>query len=413
MKKDQEISQILRQLHVPASSKLDERIHEEITEAGGPALTGPPSPELTFGQMIALLLKQKSTRYTLATTLGLVLLVVLVLNHSTTMAFAMDQAVEALKRYKALHLTGYYTPASGKTIPIDAWERSDATGNRVEIALITVGDVTEWITGNKTYDYDRAEKKATIEPGINFDAWVGPKLLADMARLKDYQAVEGDDPATGQKRVVVTCSLDGFAGPESFLMEFDARTRLLVSAKSWLNLTREGTPQCSIEKILYFEDLPDGDFSFQPPADTQFTNAPLEVPGANLLPLSDPTRGISTGGMTQEQACQKILDQLWSAAIKGDFNRIRQLCPVTAMWSDAMLRGSGDPDETAVQLLKIGSIEQTGSSKLGPLALVPVRIRYQDGSVRENWMVVQFRETDQETSCVVVGPRGYELNAKE
>ena len=64
--------------------------------------------------------------------------------------------------------------------------------------------------------------------------------------------------------------------------------------------------------------------------------------------------------------------------------------------------------------MKVGGIEQTGSSKLGPLALVPCLIRYQDGSVRENWMVVQFRETDQGASCVIAGVlRGYNgLNVK-
>jgi hypothetical protein len=117
--------------------------------------------------------------------------------------------------------------------------------------------------------------------------------------------------------------------------------------------------------------------------------------------------------MTQEQACQSILEQLWTAVIKRDHGRIRQLCPITATWSDEMLRGSGDPNETAAKVLKIGGIEQTGSSKLGALALVPCWIRCQDGSVRENWMVVQFRETDQGASCVVAAVRGYGLNVKE
>ena len=173
MKNDQDISEVLRRLRVPASSKLDERVHEEIANAGAPAPTVPSAADLTLGQIIALLLKNKSTRYTLATTAALALLVVLVLNHSTSSAFAMDQAVEALKKYKAVHIAGYYTPKSGQTTPIDAWERSDATGNRIETGLATIGDVTLWITDNKTYTYDRAEKKGFVEPGIDFDAWVG------------------------------------------------------------------------------------------------------------------------------------------------------------------------------------------------------------------------------------------------
>src|SRR6516225_6540434 len=136
MKNDQEISKVLRQLHVPASSKLDERIHAEIDNA-----VTPSGPELTFGQILTLLLKNKSIRYTLATTAALALLVVLILNHSTSSAFAMDQAIEAIKKYRGIHMTGLYTTPKGQT-PLDAWARSDTTGNRLEVGLLTVSDVT-------------------------------------------------------------------------------------------------------------------------------------------------------------------------------------------------------------------------------------------------------------------------------
>lgn len=70
-------------------------------------------------------------------------------------------------------------------------------------------------------------------------------------------------------------------------------------------------------------------------------------------------------------------------------------------------------ENAIVQVLKIGGIEKTGSSKLGPLALVPSWIRHRDGSVEEVWMIVQFRKTAHGTSCVVYGQHGYALNAKE
>jgi hypothetical protein len=63
--------------------------------------------------------------------------------------------------------------------------------------------------------------------------------------------------------------------------------------------------------------------------------------------------------------------------------------------------------------LKIGGIERTGRSKLGPLALVPIWYRSQDGMVGKVWMIVQFRETEPGASCVVYGPHGYALNVKE
>ncbi len=78
----------------------------------------------------------------------------------------------------------------------------------------------------------------------------GPKLLAQLARMKDYKACEGEDPATGQKRVIVTCSLEIPTGPHSFQMEFEVRTKLPVSMKIWRNLKRDEAPDDCFEKLV-------------------------------------------------------------------------------------------------------------------------------------------------------------------
>jgi outer membrane lipoprotein-sorting protein len=414
MKQTQDISQVIRQLHISASSELDERVRGEIAKAAASAPAAPSEPEPTFGQILALFMKKKATRYTFATTLGLALLVVLVLNHSITSAWAMDQAIEALKKYRGIHIAGYVkNRVSGETTSLDIWARSDITGNLVEIGLARAGNVTTWTKDNKTYTYDQAQKTVYVEPGINFfTPWFGPKLLARLAGLKDYQAVEGDDPATGQKRVVVTASTETYTGPQSFLMEFDARTKLPISIKQWRNLKREGAPLCSFEKIIYFENLPDSTFDFQPPAGTPFTDMPIWVPEANLSLLSNPKCGISAEGMTREQACRKILEQMWTAWIQNDLTRVHELFPLTATVPDELLHDLSR-DDRVVEILKIGGIERTGSSKLGPLALVPTWVRHQSGADQEVWMIIQFRKTDQGTSCVIHGVHGYALNVKE
>jgi hypothetical protein len=413
MKETQDISQVIRQLHATASSKLDERVYGEIAKAAAAPRSALSGTGGALAEIFTLFLKKKSARYTLATTLGLVLLVVLALNRSTSSAWAMERAIEALKKYKALHITGYVTTGGGTT-PLDAWARADATGNLVETGLAKWGDMTVWTTDNKTYTYDHAHNLVFVEPGITLglNPWFGPKLLTQLARMKDYKAFEGEDAATGQKRAVVTCSIEIPTGPHSFLMEFDVRTRLLVSVKGWLNLKQEGAPNWYFEKIVYFEDLPDSAFNFQPPAETPFTDMPLTIPEASLSSLSDPKCGISAEGMSREQACEKILRQLWEARAKNDLARIRQLWPATSTWSDEMLRNSDDQTEGA-KLLKIGDIERTGRSKLGPLALVPMWIRNKDGGEQEVWVIVQFRETGQGTSCVVQGTHGYALNVKK
>jgi len=416
MKKTHDISQIFRRLRVPASSKLDERVHREIENAVTSPAAAPAGPELTLGQIFALFLKRPSARYTLATTVVLAGLVALALIHSTPSAWAMEQAVEALKKYRGLQMSGVVT-AGGKTSPVEAWLRAEVTGNFVEADLINGGDLaTVWTKDNKTFTYVNDDKMVYVEPGITLglDAWPGPELLTQLSKLKDYKAIEGDDPATGRKRVVVTCSSDTPNGPQSYLLEFDVRTKLLVSMKIWENSRREGAPKFDFDKMLYFEDLPDSTFDFQPPEGVAVTNMPLTIPdaGASLPAVSDPKYGISAEGMTREEACQKILQQAWEADIKYDFARIRQLCPLAADTSDDSLR-EALKQAGIVRLLKIGGIERTGRSKLGPLALVPSWILSDDNTVSEIWMIVQFRETDAGTSCVLYCERGYALNVKE
>lgn len=412
MKQTENLSHILRQMRVPASSKLDERVHCEIDDA----VTPTPDAPLGIGQILAAILKRQSIGYTVATTLVLAFLVALVLIHSTPSAWAMDQAVAAIKKYRGLQMSGDFTK-DGKTVPIELWFRAEATGNFVEASLAKVGNQAEvWTKDNKTYTYDHDDKMVYVEPGITLDlgTWPGPQFLTEISKVKDYQAQEGDDPATGRKRVVVTCSSEGSAGPQSLLLQFDFQTKLLVSMKIWGNSTREGTPKFDLEKILYFEDLPDSTFDFQPPSDIPVTNAPLGIPdaGANIPAMSDPNYGISAAGMTQEQACREILQQAWAADIKNDFPRIRQLFPVAADSTDESLRAAIER-AGVVQVVKIGGIERTGHSKLGPLALVPSWVRARDGTVSEVWMIVQFRESDQGTSCVLYGAHGYALNVKE
>ena len=201
MKNTQDISQAIQRLRAPATAKLDERIHREIDNAVTPVSTAASAPEPTLGQIFAMFLKKQSTRYTLATTLGLAVLAMLVFNHSTSSAWAMEDAIETLKKYKGLELSGNYS-TDGKTRPIDLWLRADASGDFVEAVLAKVGDeATLWTRDKKTYTYVQNDKTVYVEPGITeaLNPWPGPKLLALLPTETDYKAIEGDDPATGRK----------------------------------------------------------------------------------------------------------------------------------------------------------------------------------------------------------------------
>ena len=408
MKQTDNLPQMIRRLRVPASVALDEKVHAAIAEAAGrPTPAAVCLPDLTLWQVLSIVMKKRSTQYTLGTALGLALLVAVVLNHSTTSAWAMEQAIEVLQKYKAVHLRGYTAAAGGGTGPVEVWARADTRGTASEACLARMGAITVWVEGNQTYAYEPGQNKVWVEPGITagLNPWFGPQFLTTFARVRDYQAHEGTDAATGQKRVVATGSLPTVLGPQSFLIEFNAETKLPVTLKGWRNLNRHGPPEFVFDQIIYFENLPDSAFRFAPPPGAQFVDKPLTVPEENLAALSDPQSGLRVDGLTREEASRKLLEQLWAACIQDDLSRIRELCPLTAAWSDELVRASAQQDEV-VKLLRVGGIERTGQSRLGPLALVPSRLQCKDGQVREIRMVVQFRSTEHGVSCVVHGPHG-------
>jgi hypothetical protein len=408
MQPNNDITDLVRRLRVQPSVELDERVHAEIRQAERAKVTTHAS-EPGLLALITMIMKRKMFRYSIGTALGIALITGLILHQSTTSAWGIEQAIEALAKYKAVRMTGT-TSAGGAPGPSEIWARADATGTRSAECLARSGSFTAWVKDNKTYVYDHAHNTVLIEPAITMglNPWLGPKFLTTLAKLPDYKAVEGADPATGQKRILVTAGLESAAGPQSFLIEFDARTKLPVSMTHWLNLDRRGAPDFSMDKIVYFEDLPDSVFQFEPPPGVQFVEKPLTIPDANVAMLRDPNAGIPADGLSREDACRKLLGEFWAAVLKEDLNRIRQLCPVAAKWPDRLLREVMAEDDVT-ELLQIGGIEKEGQSRLGPLALVSSRVRCQDGKVRQVKIIVQFRQTDQGASCVVHGNYGYSV----
>lgn len=409
MKETGDISKVIQQLRAPASADLDTRVRKAIGEAAHSEPQIPPVAEPTLLQILKMFMKMKSTQYGIGTVLGVALLAGLILHQSTTTAWAIEGAIKALQKYKAVRMTGY-TTAGGSPAPAEIWARVNATGTRSDECLAKSDNWTVWVEDNKTYVYDPARHTVIVDPAvtIGMDPWLGPRLLETLAKMPDYKAIEGDNPATGQKQIIVTASIESAVGPQSFTIEFDANTKLPVSMKHWVNLNRQGAPDFAFDKIVYFEDLPDSTFRFQPPPGVKFEKKPLTIPEANFSILSDPTSGISADGLTREEACRKILGQFWKAVINDDLASIRKLCPLTKTWPDKLLLDVMAEDKV-VELLKIGDIEEEGQSKLGRLALVPSRVRCEDGKVREIKIIVQFRETGRGTSCVIHGNYGHSV----
>jgi len=235
-------------------------------------------------------------------------------------------------------------------------------------------------------------------------------LLAKLSTLDNAKVVRGQDPATGRARVTLLCSMIDVHGPQSWIIEFDAASKLPVAMKQWSNLERAGPPSFEAFSIVFYDDLPADVFEVRVPGDARYVEKPLQIADETVHLLGNPDDGIPADGMTRQQAAAAVVRALYQAVIAQDADRLRSISPLVRNFGDQFLEAiifRPGRDDRIVELLEVGQISRTGQTRLGPIVAIPVVVRLQNGKRIREQMIVQFREPEGAAASVVVhGPYG-------
>ncbi|MCX5644676.1 MAG: hypothetical protein NTZ17_08310 [Phycisphaerae bacterium] len=329
----------------------------------------------------------------------------------TKPAWALTDAVEALRGFGAVHLIGAIPGKDGVETGVEMWMRANKsrTSSKDMVVRYTNGIVL-WVQGESTYTYMPESNTIRHVNAITAGAvhWLGPAMLEKLGKAKNSQVFYGTDPATGRRQATLLCVYFNMLRPQSYSITFDVETKLPIAMTVWYNQQdRRGNPSLRIWQITYYDDLPDSVFVVESPKDAHQVEKELTIPESKLAPLTDPRSGISAEGLDLEQASHRVLTQLYQAIQDGNLGEIRRLCPTVADWTDEMINTFLlAPEQRPAQPVEIRPICKQGQSKLGPLVVVPCLIKTQSGTVREDKMIVQFRTIDGKSSCVVPGPYG-------
>ena len=205
-----------------------------------------------------------------------------VFNQTSNVAWAIEQSIEALNKYKAVIVEGsesertWVEDGSLELRPFKSWAVANKDQTMVEkyrheaqgIPIITTN-------GKKTWRYDPQTNTVRIENRayIASECWFGSRFLEQLKAFREsvtfthWQETYGKDPRTGKQRVSLKIAwLKGqFNGPRSMVIEFDVESKLLVSLRQWENAKWEGPATLVAEKITYHENLPDELFEFEVP----------------------------------------------------------------------------------------------------------------------------------------------------
>ncbi len=353
-----------------------------------------------------IIMKNRITKIATVAAVLIIALYMLVGNSGPT-AWALEQSIEAVKDFRAIHLVGSFP---GGTAEI--WIRANEAGTQSTDVIVkgSHGAIT-WSQDGSTYHYEPSQNTVYFEHAltIGMSQWLGPELLEMLSQAENTELIHGRDAATGRDRVMLMCSMIDVHGAQSWVIEFDVASKLPVAMKQWQNLDRSGPPSFDAFKIIYSEDLPDSIFEVNIPGNPTYSEKPIAIPDENIGILSNPRHGISTEGMTQQKAAEEAVRIMYQAIIDQDLDQLKNICPVCHNWGDQFLRTiifKPDKDNRIVEILEIGQISKTGHSKLGPIAAVPTVFRLQNGKKVEQKMIIQFRQLGGKASCVVHGPYG-------
>ena len=408
MESSEKIENLIKDMPINTNPKKDKEVLDDVMNAMEESKNEPSIKIRTW----RVIMQKRITKFSSAAAVLMILIYVLFGNSGRT-AWAFEQAIEAVKNYKGVYMEGTLPDGS-----FECWVRSDDTGiQSKDFVAKTSNGIIAWVKEGSTFAYIPQENTVYYENAVTsgFSQWLGPELLEMLANMKSTRVLYGRDPETGRQRVTVMSSLLDATGPKSFLIEFDSETKLAVSMKQWNNMDMSGRPEFSATRIIYYKDMTDGLFEVDIPATAKYVEKPLTIPEENIGLLSNPNDGISTEGLSEQEACEKILTDMWDAIKVGDIDTIKRLCPVCANLDDEFVRQfiiRTGKDNQIVELVSIGKISKEGQTKLGTIVAVPIISKCNDGTKIEDKMIVQFRNFAGGPSCVVHGSYGISQQVK-
>ena len=405
MRPAEEIKKLLKNVPVHTNSQKDQQVLDDVLYAMDKSQNAQPAsyqPNIWRTFMKNNISKLAATIIIIAIAFSF-----LVFDNLNNTAWALTDAIEALKDYQAVYMVGSFPGGTA-----EVWMRANESKTQSADAIVkgSNGTIT-WTKDGSTYHYEPSQNTVYFEHALTLgmSQWLGPELLEMLSHVENAEMVRGKDSATGRERVMLMCSMIDVHGAQSWIIEFDAVSKLPVSMKHWQNLDRSGPPSFDAFKITYYEKLPDSMFEVHIPGSPAYVEKPLTIPDENIGLLSNPRDGISAEGMTQQEAAEKAVRSLYQAVIDQDFGQLRKISPLCRNLGDEFLRAiifKPDKEDRIAEILEIGKIFKTGHSKLGPIAAIPAVVRLQDGRKVEENMIVQFRELGGKSSCVVPGPYG-------
>ena len=379
-----------------------------------------------------IIMRSKITKLATAAVIIIAVVILLtVLDKSTTPTWALQQTIETLREIESIHISGYFLTADAKKANFQAWiipsveDSSKSAYYRFEAGRFEPGDFNPYDQNrhvvvvsekeNSTYTYFPAnawtfypnQKIAYISEGLDRNSKDPPCLGSDFfeemkEQAQDWQEEYGKDEETGKHSVFVNCTHPSRIGANYWWIQFDVETKLPVCYKLFWNQNYDAEPAASLNTIKYNPTLPDGVFEFYIPEETKV----LDHRELSEIVKTNPTYGIDVNGLNTEDAYKRIVSDYWEAVIDQNWQKARRMRPLIGQQKREELQDLYMSVEPA-KLLRIREFVNVDNKASFPI--VPCLIRMQNGGTKVGVLHVSIEQAGDEKRGVIVDSLGPEF----
>ena len=390
MKSERRIKQLAKKIRIEPDVVVDERVLACAESALAKSTKNQDAVSLRRPSIWRIIMKSPIVKLATAAVIivGIVLTVVF-MEKTVTPAYSFEQTLEAMQDLRTM----YMVCKDWNDEEFEIWIELDpdlgipmycrAYWPRIKILNISRPDTS--------YQYNERGNQVQTNSGKLYSIDVAPaKIFKQLLRASqedpDSVVISYEYDRQSDKNLIVV-NTRGYKGyRQSFKGYIDPKTKLPVRMKGYEN-NELGAIFKDIEQIEYNIDLPEGIFDFEIPQGAKIIDY-----DRNSIILNDPQYGISTEGMTEQQAAENIATMYWKALIKMDEATARNVAPVSPQMADGSL---------LAELVEVGTLYIQPGCGIGKL--IPCRIRYKDGSLKEWKLIILPRNIDGRSTCVIAG----------
>ncbi len=385
MRPSENIEKLIKKLHYETSAETHDRVLDNVLQA----LDKKQKQKVvaTAPALWRIIMKSPITKLSTAVVvIGCIALVIPFMEKIVTPAYSFEQTLQAMHDLRTMYLVC----KDWNDEEFEMWiELNPDTGIPEYCrAYWPKSKVLNISRPDTSYQYNERGNQVQINSGKLYQMDLAPaKVFEQLQQASrenpDSVVIFHEYDGRSDKSVIVVI----WRGPtQSFKIYIDPDTKLPVRMQG-LESNQLGSVIKDIKNIEFNVNLPEDIFDFEIPEGASI----IDHDRNNKL-LNDPQNGISTEGMTEQQAAETIATMYWNALIETDETTARKVAPVSSLMADGSL---------FAELVEVGSLYIQPGCGIGKL--IPCRIRYKDGSLKEWKLIIKTRTIDGLPSCVIAG----------